>query len=232
MQKKKSYLIVGLGRLGISLCEKLTELGQSVVGVDRLAAPVAEVSDKIDVAAQIDVTDEKALEKVGAREVDVAVVTIGQSLEDSILVTSILKNLKVPMLIARASTPLHAKILVRVGADKIVFPEYDMGNRIGENLVFPWYSRFYGVGDGTFMFGKISPLDEMIGKSLAEMRFHQKYSVVVVLMERDGKEIMPSPFTAIERDDKLWILGKKEEIGKLTEKMADVEKLGLYEKPK
>jgi len=78
---KKSYLIVGLGRFGTSLCEKLAELGQSVIGVDSLSAPVLEMSDKISVAAQLDVTDVNALIKVGAKEVDVAIVTIGEAIE-------------------------------------------------------------------------------------------------------------------------------------------------------
>lgn len=231
MRKKKSYLIVGLGRLGISLCEKLADLEQSVVGVDRRSAPVAEISDKIDVAAQIDVTDESALIKVGAKEVDVAVVTIGESVEDSVMVTSILKDLGIPMLLARAASPLHAKILVRVGADKIVFPEYDMGRRIGENLVYPWYSMFKKVGGGTFMFGKVAPLPDMVGKTLADVKFHQSYDAVVVLIDRDGKEMLPSPDTPIQSDDKLWVLGRKKHLSKLTEKMTDVEELGLYERP-
>ena len=99
-KEKKSFLIVGLGRFGSSLCEKLVELGQSVIGVDQLAGPVSEMSDKIDVAAQLDVTDESALTKIGAKEVDIAIVTIGSSLENSVLCTSILVDLQVPLVVA------------------------------------------------------------------------------------------------------------------------------------
>ena len=108
-ESKKTFLIVGLGRFGISLCEKLAELGQTVIGVDGQQAPVLEMSEKIDVAAQLDVSDENALIKVGAKEVDVAIVTIGEALENSILCTSILSDLGVPLLISRASINLSSK---------------------------------------------------------------------------------------------------------------------------
>lgn len=217
MQKdqKKSFLIVGLGRLGVSLCNKLVELGQTVIGVDSMAGPVAEIADRIDVAAQVEVSDENALIKVGAKEVDVAVVTIGEALENSILCTSILVDLGVPLVIARASNPLHAKVLRRVGAHKIVSPEFDMGCRIGENLVYPWYSRFTKVEGGDFVFGKIAPLPEMIGKTMAELRFSQKYKVVVVLVENNGRQTVPSSSRPFDKSDELWVLGHKEDMDKM-----------------
>jgi trk system potassium uptake protein TrkA len=217
MQKdtKKSFLIVGLGRLGGSLCDKLAELGQTVIGVDSMAGPVAEIADRIDVAAQLDVSDENALIKIGAKEVDVAVVTIGEALESSILCTSILVDLGVPLVIARASNPLHVKVLKRVGAHKVVSPEIDMGSRIAENLVYPWYSRFTKVEGGDFVFGKISPLPEMIGKTLAELRFSQKYKVVVVLVENNGRQTVPSSSRPFDKSDELWVLGHKEDMDKM-----------------
>jgi trk system potassium uptake protein TrkA len=108
-ENKKSFLIVGLGRFGTSLCEKLVELGQSVIGVDQLAGPVAEMSEKIDVAAQLDVSDESALIKVGAKEVDIAIVTIGASLENSILCTSILVDLGIPLVLQERTAPLKQR---------------------------------------------------------------------------------------------------------------------------
>ncbi len=170
-KEKKSFLIVGLGRFGISLCEKLIELGQSVIGVDQLAGPVAEMSEKIDVAAQLDVSDESALIKVGAKEVDIAIVTIGASLENSILCTSILVDLGIPLVVARANSALHAKILARVGANRIVFPEWDMGHKVAENFVYPLVFKFTKIDGGDFYFGKIKPLPEMVGKTMAEMKF-------------------------------------------------------------
>lgn len=216
--KKKSYLIVGLGRLGISLCEKLAELGQSVIGVDSQAAPVAEMSDIIDVAAQLDVSDEHALAKAGAKEVDVAIVTIGAGVEDSILCTSILVDMGIPLVIARASNKQHAKVLKRVGAHKVIAPESDMGRRIAENLVYPWYSSFTRIEGGDFVFGKVAPRPEMIGRSMSELRFSQKYNVIVILMEHDGKQAAPDPFRPFGKDDRLWLLGHRRDMDKMINK--------------
>ncbi len=231
-QDKKSYLIVGLGRFGISLCDKLAELGQIVIGVDSVEGPVNEMADRIDVAAQVEVSDENALIKVGAKEVDVAIVTIGEAIENSILCTSILVDLGVPLVIARASNALHAKVLKRVGAHKIVFPEWDMGYRVAENLVYPWYSSFTRVEGGDFVFGKVSPLPEMIGKSMTELRFSQRYNVVVVLVENNGKQTAPVSTRPFEGSDKLWILGHKQDMDKLIKKSGmsdsiDIQDLNL-----
>lgn len=214
-KEKKSFLIVGLGRFGISLCEKLVELGQNVIGVDQLAGPVAEMSDKIDVAAQLDVADENALVKVGAKEVDIAVVTVGSSLENSILCTSILVDLGIPIVVARANNALHAKILARVGAHRIVFPEWDMGHKIAENFVYPWYSKFTKIDGGDFLFGKIKPLPEMVGKTMAELRFSQRYKVIVILLEHDGKQEAPSPIRPFLDSDGLWVLGRRSDMDEL-----------------
>ena len=165
-KEQKTYLLVGLGRFGTALCEKLASLGQNVIGVDSSAAPVAEIADKISVAAQMDVTDEASLVKIGAKEADVAIVTIGEAVEPSVLCTSLLVELGVPLVIARACNKLHARVLERVGAHRVIFPEWDMGARIGEALVYPWYSSFTRIDGGNFVIGKISPLPEMIGHTM------------------------------------------------------------------
>lgn len=234
--EKKSYFIVGLGRFGTALCEKLASLGQNVIGVDSLPGPVAEISDKIDVAAQMDVTDENALLKIGASQVDVAVVTIGECLENSILCTSLLVDMGVPLVISRASTPLHAKVLERVGAHKVIFPEWDMGTRIAETLVFPWYSAFTRIDGGNFILGKIHPINEMLGKNLAELKFSQKYKVIVTLMEYDGIQHTPMPTRPFDRKDWLWVLGRPADMSKLIEKsdtssFMDMNEVDLTDSP-
>ncbi|MDO5115351.1 MAG: TrkA family potassium uptake protein [Synergistaceae bacterium] len=216
--RKKTFLIVGLGRFGTALCETLASLGQNVIGVDGKAAPVMELSDVITVAAQMDVTDEASLIKIGARDVDVAVVTIGEAVEPSILCTALLVDLGVPLVIARAANKLHAKVLERVGAHKVISPECDMGSRIGETLVYPWYSTFTRIDGGDFVLGKISPLPEMLGKDMAQLKFSQKYKVIVILMEYGGRQHTPSPTRPFEKGDRLWVLGTIEDINRIIEK--------------
>ncbi len=216
--KAKSFLIVGLGRFGTALCEKLAALGQNVIGIDSMAAPVMELSDKITVAAQMDVTDEASLRKIGAKDVDIAVVTIGEAVEYSILCTSLLVDMGVPIVIARASNKLHAKVLERVGAHKVISPEWDMGYRIAESLVYPWYSTFTRIEGGNFVLGKISPLPSMLGKDMAQLKFSQKYKVIVILMEYDGIQHTPNPARPFEQSDKLWVLGHAGDMDDLIQK--------------
>lgn len=219
---KKVYLIVGLGRFGVSFAEKLVELGQTVIGVDNMIGPVTEMSEKIDVAAQIDVEDEAALIKIGAKEVDVAIVAIGEAIEASILCTSILVDIGVPVVIARAANNVHAKVLRRVGAHSTIMPEWQMGQHLAENLVYPWYASFTQIEGGDFVLGKISPTKDMIGKTIAELRFLQRYNVVAVLLEHDGQQSAPSPTRPFDSEDKLWVLGHKSSMDKLIDK--DIEK--------
>ncbi|MCD7951989.1 MAG: TrkA family potassium uptake protein [Synergistaceae bacterium] len=217
-KKKKSFLIIGLGRFWTALCEKLANLGQNVIGIDSMPGPVMELSDKIAVAAQLDVTDESSLRKIGATQVDVAVVTIGEAVEHSILCTSLLVDMGVPVVVARASNKLHAKVLERVGAHKVISPEWDMGSRIGELLVYPWYSAFTRIDGGNFVLGKIQPLPEMIGRDMAELKFSQKYKVIVILMEYEGMQRTPLPTRPFENGDRMWVLGHVEEMDRLIDK--------------
>ncbi|MEG1823250.1 MAG: TrkA family potassium uptake protein [Cloacibacillus sp.] len=232
--KVKSFLIVGLGRFGTALCERLAALGQNVIGIDSMAAPVMELSDKISVAAQMDVTDENSLRKIGAKDVDVAVVTIGEAVEHSILCTSLLVEMGVPIVIARASNKLHARVLERVGAHKVISPEWDMGHRIAESLVYPWYSTFTRIEGGNFVLGKISPLPSMIGKDMAELKFSQKYKVIVILMEYDGTQHTPCPTRPFEPSDKLWVLGHVGDMDDIIAKedMAQIMDMNLPGAPK
>ena len=103
-------------------------------------------------------------------------------------------------------------MLERVGAHRVIFPEWDMGARIGEALVYPWYSSFTRIDGGNFVIGKISPLPEMIGHTMAELKFSQKYKVIVILMEYGGKQYSPNPMRPIEEGDKLWIQGTIDDI--------------------
>ena len=138
--------------------------------------------------------------------------TIGEAVEPSVLSTSLLVELGVPLVISRACNKLHARVLERVGAHRVIFPEWDMGARIGEALVYPWYSSFTRIDGGNFVIGKISPLPEMIGHTMAELKFSQKYKVIVILMEYGGKQYSPNPMRPIEEGDKLWIQGTIDDI--------------------
>lgn len=134
---EKTILVVGLGKFGHAACKRLTELGQHVMAVDMDKDLVEEVASEVEFAAQLDATDMDALEKIGARAADVAIVAIGGSFGSEVLIVVMLKMLKVPHIVARAENPLHARVLKQVGADYIVLPEREIGIQIAERIVHP-----------------------------------------------------------------------------------------------
>lgn len=219
MKRKQTILVAGLGRFGTALCEQLSALSQNIVAVDADKERVAAVSDYVDIAAQADATDEDALVKVGAKEADVGVVAIGESLEASVLATTILKGLGIPVVIARAQSAIHARILSRVGAQKVIFPERDIGKRVAEQIVHPWITSFSQIGGSPFFVGEVAPLAEMVGKTLSELHFRKTYGVMVLLFSRDGEFIFPTADTVIGGGDRLLISGERDDIDAVVERI-------------
>jgi len=218
-KRERTCIVVGLGRFGKAVCERLTELGESVIGVDRVRARVEEMSEVIDLAAQLDATDEEALVKAGAREADIAVVAIGESIEASILATTILIGLGVPVVTARAQNALHARVLARIGASRVFFPERDLGQRVADQISHPVLAQFTELPGSDFLVGEIAPLDEMVGKSLMELEFRNSYNAVVLLVKRGENSFLPRADTVIEETDSLVIAALRQNIGQLAVKI-------------
>jgi len=220
-KRERTCIVVGLGRFGKAVCERLTELGESVIGVDRVRARVEEMSEVIDLAAQLDATDEDALVKAGAREADIAVVAIGESIEASILATTILIGLGVPVVTARAQNALHARVLARIGASRVFFPERDLGQRVADQISHPVLAQFTELPGSDFMVGEISPLKEMVGKNLMELEFRSRYNAVILLVKRGESNFLPKADTVLERSDSLVVAARRQNLRDLA---ATVEK--------
>ncbi len=211
---QKVILVVGLGRFGKALCKTLVEKKNQVIAVDRLRQPVEEVAELVVLSVQADATDVEALTKVGTKEADIAVVAIGESIEASVLATTILKDLGVPHVISRAQNALHARVLARVGADRVVFPERDMGERLALLMVHPWLSHFAQLPGSRFYVGEIKPLPEMEGKTLVELDFRTRYNAVVLNVNRSGEMFIPRGDTLIESNDRILVAGLREDLEK------------------
>ena len=132
---KKQYVVLGLGRFGSSVALTLNELGYDVLGIDNSEGSVNALASQLTHAVVADAKDEGAMKSLGIRNFDVAVVAIGDDVETNILVTVMLKEMGVPYVVAKAQSALHGKVLEKIGADKIVYPEKDMGVRVAHNLV-------------------------------------------------------------------------------------------------
>ena len=137
----KSFLVIGLGRFGTAVAEELSALGQEVLALDVDEENVQRIADHVTQAIQGDAQEEAVLRSVGARNFDCCVVAVGADMEASILITVMLKEMGVKRIVAKAMTPIHARVLERVGADRVVLPEIDMGQRLAQRWREPmWWT--------------------------------------------------------------------------------------------
>ena len=135
--KKKQFAVIGMGRFGSSVAKTLYNLGYDVLAIDHDESRTDEVVEMVTHAVTADSTDEDALRSLGLRNFDVVVVAIGQDIQASILTTLILKEMGVGMIVVKAQNELHGKVLAKIGADKVIYPERDMGARVAHHLISP-----------------------------------------------------------------------------------------------
>jgi trk system potassium uptake protein TrkA len=224
------FAVIGLGSFGMAIAQNLAERGYEVLAIDEDERRVEEAAEVVAQAILLDATDEKALMGVGIDEVDVAVVSIGQNTEASILVTLILKELGVSTVVAKALTPLQGRVLTKVGADRVVYPERDMGIRIAEGLVSPKIFDYIEVSPTHSIIELIAP-NQFEGKSIREIDLRKRYGVDLVAIKRkipelaeDGRAefrevvlVAPQPQEEIVQGDLLVLLGSYENLGKIKE---------------
>ena len=211
---KKQFLIIGLGRFGSSIAKTIYELGHDVLAIDKDEEKVQEISDYVTHAVQMDSTDESILKTLGVTNFDVAVVTIGSNLQDSVMATLILKELGVKYIIAKANNELHAKVLTKIGADKVVLPERDMGTRVAHNLVSSNILDYIELSE-EYSILEIEAIKEWFNKSLKEIDIRKKHGINVVAIKRGEKvNISPSAEDIIKENDVLVALGSAKDLNK------------------
>jgi trk system potassium uptake protein len=177
-------LVVGLGRFGTALAETLVELGHEVLGVDADPSNVQRNADRLTHVVEADATDAEAMGQLGAGDFGRAVVGIGTDLEASILTTSVLADLEVPDIWAKAITVPHGHILRRVGAHHVVFPEHDMGRRVA-HLVTGRMIEFVPLDEG-FALVELKPPRAIVGRSLGDAQVRTRYGITVVCIKPEG----------------------------------------------
>jgi trk system potassium uptake protein TrkA len=202
-----AVLVVGLGRFGSSIAEALDRLGHEVLAIDRSGALVQEWSGRLTHVVEADSTSEEALRQVGAGDFSVAVVGIGTSVEASVLTTANLVDIGIPHVWAKALTPAHGKILERIGATNVVYPERDAGERVA-HLVSGKLLDYIEFEDG-FAIAKMRPPRETRGFTLAESQIRAKYGVTVVGVKSPGKDFTHAiPSTKVSAHDVIVVSGE------------------------
>ncbi|MFU7514859.1 potassium channel family protein [Clostridium sp. HCS.1] len=211
----KQFIIIGLGRFGSSIAKTLYSLGNDVLAIDRDEDVVQDIADSVTHAVQLDATDENALRSLGIRNFDVAVVTIGDNIQSSIMVTLLVKELGVKYIIAKGQSELHAKVLYKIGADRVILPEKDMGIRVAHNLVSANILDYIELSED-YSIMEIQALNEWSGKTLNELKLRRKYGINVMAIKRgDEVNLSPAADDIIKENDIIVAIGSAEDLNRL-----------------
>jgi len=214
-EKKKQFLVLGLGRFGSSLAMQLCQLGHEVLAVDSRAEHVEDIAPYVTQAVQANATDEDALDALGVSSFDAAIVSIGQNIRDSILVSVLCKEKGVPMVMAKAVDSLHAKVLEKVGVDKVVFPEQDMGQRVARSLVSPSILDLMDLSDG-YQIAEIVVPCAWHHRTLVDINVRRNYGLSVIGIRRGGRFLAsPGADTSFEPEDIMVVLGQQDDVDAL-----------------
>ena len=214
---KKQFLVVGLGRFGASVATTLTKSGHNVVGIDQSENRIQRVSEEIADVIKCDATDSDILESLGISDFEAVIVCIGEKyIQNSILVTLLLKEKGAKKIIAKAGTKTQSRVLLKVGADNVVFPEKDMGERVAKSLISANMMDFLEVSpEVSIVEMKVSKM--MIGKNLIELNLRHKYGVTIISIKNRKNEITAPPDVnyRFEEDDVMTLIGGNKQLKKL-----------------
>lgn len=217
MARKMEIGVIGLGKFGGALAGALTDLGQDVLGMDMNEKNVRKARDVLSQVYQADGTDKTALEQLGFKEMDHVVVSIGNSMEASILVVLNLQDLGVKKIWVKAVSSQHEKVLQRLGVDVVVFPEEFVAKQIAHRLAVPGIMDYLGLGEDVLT--RELQVNGWEGKTLRDIDLTNRHQVQVVAIKYNGEEtftFVPNANRGLEHGDVLVVLGKAENVLKLS----------------
>lgn len=209
---KQSFAVLGLGSFGQSVAKTLYSLGHEVLAIDGNEEIVQTISDSVTHAIEGDCRDENVLRAVGIRNFDIVVVAIGQDLEASILITTMLKELGVSYVVAKAHSLMHSRILKKVGADKVVFPELDMGVRVANTLSNVNVVDQLSLSDG-YSIVEINCPESWVGKSMIELDIRARYGInILAVRAGDDIDVSPDPHRIFSKEDVVVVIGADDDM--------------------
>jgi trk system potassium uptake protein TrkA len=218
---KRSFAVIGLGRFGSAMATTLAESGHEVIGVDGSEDRVRGLADLLSLAVQLDATDEKALLSAGIKDVDVAIVSIGENIESSLLVVTLLREIGIKNIVAKAVTPLHGRILEKLGVTRVVFPERETAIRLAHSLVMPNVLDYIELSSEYSIVDVPAPAD-FAGKTLKDIGLRSRFGLTTIAIKRYAKtsdgpmtNIAPGPDDVVQAGDVLSLLGSNERLGQL-----------------
>lgn len=212
----KQYLVIGAGRFGSSVAATLYELGHDVMVVDNDVALVQQISESVTHAVQADATNEAALSSLGVKDFDVIVVAIGHEIQSSIMACILLIEMGARFVVAKAQTELHGRVLSKIGVNRVIFPERDMGQKLAHSLSAFNIVDLIELSSNSSVVEVAAPA-EMIGRSLQELNLRARFGInVIALRDKDGNtNISPGAEDKIKKDDLIVAVGDNKALKKI-----------------
>ena len=215
MSMKKTYAVFGLGRYGIAVARELVNNGMEVIAVDTDERIVNAAADELPICKCADITDPDVIRQLGIANVDVVIIAMATNLEASVMAVTLCKEIGVKTVIAKSANAMHQKILQRVGADKVVFPENESGIRLAKNLLSSGFVDMVSLAKNVSMI-ELDVRPDWLGKNLIELNLRKKYSInVVALRKGESVSVDIDPRAPLQAEDKLIVIANTEKLSKL-----------------
>lgn len=215
MNTKKTYAVFGLGRYGTAVARELVENGMEVIAIDSNQNIVNDASAFLPICKCANVTDAAAIERLGIADMDTVIICMAGHLEASVMAITLCKDAGVKHVIAKCANTMHQKILLRVGADEVVFPEYESGARLAKNLLSSGFIDMLTLS-GDVSIVEIDTKADWVGKNLIELNLRKKYGFNIVAIKTAGTvNVHINPEQKLKAEDTLIVIANKSQLGKL-----------------
>ena len=215
MIMKKTYAVFGLGRYGIAVARELVSNGVEVIAVDSDEKIVNVAATELPICKCADITDPEVIRQLGISNVDVVIIAMANNLEASVMAVTLCKEIGVKTVIAKCGNEMHQKILTRVGADQVVFPENESGIRLAKNLLSSGFVDMVSLAKNVSMI-ELEVKPDWVGKNLIELNLRKKYSINVVALRKGNMvSVDIDPHARLQAEDKLIVIANTEKLAKL-----------------
>ena len=215
MQKKKTYAVFGLGRYGTAVARELINNGMEVMAVDMDPKIVTEAASYLPVCKCADITDAEVIDRLGIANIDTVIISMAGNLEASVMAVTLCKESGVPTVIAKCANEMHQKILLRVGADKVVFPENESGIRLAKNLLSSGFIDMISLSKDVSMV-EVDVKDEWVGKNLIELNLRKKYGFNIVAIRTNQQvSVNIDPQQPLQKDMTLIVIAHTAKLSRL-----------------
>lgn len=215
MKNNNSYAIFGLGRYGLAVAKELVENGADVLSIDHNEELVNDAVSELSVCRCADVTDPEVIKQLGISNIDVVIIAISGSLETSVMATTLCKEAGVKNVIVKCSNEMHAKILSKVGADRVVLPERESGIRLAKNLLSSGFVDILELTNNISLV-EIDVKPEWVGKSLMDLNLRKKYSINVIAIQKNNDVTTDiDPTIPLEATTKMIVVADKNKLEKM-----------------